>query len=90
VGEIKKSAMPIGILRQAEFATVQGMLKDEDVIVIMSDGATENSIKEIKEYIAKNGYSDDLSEKLCALAKGKNINHSDDITIATIKIKNGD
>ena len=90
VGEIKKSAMPIGILRQAEFATVKGMLKDEDVIVIMSDGATENSIKEIKEYIAKNGYSDDLSEKLCAVAKSKNLNHSDDITVAVIKIKNGD
>lgn len=90
VGEIKKSAMPIGILRQAEFATVKGMLKDEDVIVIMSDGATENSIKEIKEYIAKNGYSDDLSEKLCTVARSKNMNHCDDITVAVIKIKNGD
>ena len=90
VGEIKKSAMPIGILRETEFATVKGMLKDEDVIVIMSDGATENSIKEIKEYIGKNGYSNDLSQKLCAVAKSKNISHSDDITVAVIKIKKGD
>lgn len=90
VGEIKKSAMPVGILRQAEFATVKGLLKDEDVVVIMSDGATENSMKEIKEYIAKNGFSEDLSEKLCAVARAKNINHSDDITVAVIKIKAGD
>jgi stage II sporulation protein E len=90
VGEIKKSALPIGLLRQAEFATAQGSLKDEDVIVLMSDGATENSMVELKEYIAKNGYSEDLSEKLCAIARGRNIGHSDDITIATIKIKNGD
>lgn len=90
VGEIKKSALPIGLLRQAEFATAQGNLKDEDVIVLMSDGATENSMVELKEYIAKNGYSEDLSEKLCAIARGRNIGHSDDITIATIKIKNGD
>ena len=90
VGEIKKSAMPIGILRETEFATVKGMLKDEDVIVIMSDGATENSIKEIKEYIGKTGYSNDLSQKLCAVAKSKNISHSDDITVAVIKIKKGD
>ncbi len=90
VGEIKKSALPIGLLRQAEFATAQGNLKDEDVIVLMSDGATENSMVELREYVAKNGYSDDLSEKLCAIARGRNIGHSDDITIATIKIKNGD
>ena len=90
VGEIKKSALPIGLLRQAEFATAQGNLKDEDIIVLMSDGATENSMVELKEYIAKNGYSEDLSEKLCAIARGRNVGHSDDITIATIKIKNGD
>ncbi len=90
VGEIKKSAMPIGILRQAEFATVKGMLKDEDLVVIMSDGATEHSMNEIKEYIARNGYSEDLSEKLCAVARGKNTNRNDDITIAVVKIKNGD
>ncbi len=89
VGEIKKSAMPIGILRQAEFATVKGTLKDEDVVVIMSDGATEHSIREIKEYIAKNGYSEDLAEKLCAVARGRNIGRSDDITIAVVKIKSG-
>ncbi len=89
VGEIKKSAMPIGILRQAEFATVKGILKDEDVVVIMSDGATEHSIREIKEYIARNGYSEDLSEKLCAVARGRNIGRSDDITIAVVKIKSG-
>ncbi len=90
VGEIKKSALPIGLLRQAEFATAQGNLKDEDVIILMSDGATENSMDELKEYVAKNGYSDDLSENLCAVARGKNVGHRDDITIATIKIKNGD
>ena len=90
VGEIKKSAMPIGILRQAEFATVKGVLKDEDVVVIMSDGATEHSMREIKEYIARNGYSDNLAEKLCAVARGRNIGHNDDITIAVVKIKSGE
>ena len=90
VGEIKKSAMPIGILRQAEFATVKGMLKEDDVIVIMSDGATEHSIKEIKDYIAHNGYSEDLPEKLCAVARSRNVSRNDDITVAVIKIKKGD
>ena len=87
IGEIKKSAMPIGLLRQAEFATVQGNLKNEDIIILMSDGATESGIGEIKDYIIQNGYSDDLSEKLCALAKGKNKKQNDDITVSVVQIK---
>lgn len=86
VGEIKKSALPIGILRQTEFATIQGRLKDGDVIVLMSDGATDNNIKEIKDYIGQNGYSDELPEKLCAVARGRSVSNCDDITVATIKI----
>ena len=85
--EIKRSAMPIGLLRQAEFATVQGNLKDEDVVILMSDGATENSFDDIKNYILRNGYAENLSEKLCAVAKGKNIKHGDDVTVSVVKIR---
>lgn len=87
VSEIKKSAMPIGILRQAEFATVRGGLKDGDVIIMMSDGAADNSIEEIKAYIAENGFSYDLPQKLCVLAKSRNISRGDDITVAAVKIQ---
>lgn len=87
VSEMKKSAMPIGILRQAEFATIKGVLKNEDVIIMMSDGAADNSIDDIKNYVAENGFSYDLPEKLCTIAKNKNKNHSDDITVAVVKIK---
>ena len=90
VSEIKKSAMPIGILRQAEFATINGALKNGDVMIMMSDGAVDNSIEDIKRYVAENGFSYDLPEKLCAIAKTKNISHSDDITVAVIKIKLND
>ncbi len=86
VSEIKKSAMPIGILRQAEFATIKGGLKNGDVLIMMSDGAVDNSIDKIKEYISENGFSYDLPEKLCAIAKGRNISHDDDITVAVVKI----
>ncbi len=85
VSEIKKSAMPIGILRQAEFATVRGGLRENDLIVILSDGADE-SIGEIKSYIEQNGFSYDLPEKLCAIAKARNFKRHDDITVAIIKV----
>lgn len=87
VSEIKKSAMPIGILRQAEFATVRGGLKEDDVIVMMSDGAADGNLEEIKAYIKQNGFSYDLPEKLCAIAKSRNVTRHDDITVAVVKIK---
>lgn len=86
VSEIKKSAMPIGILRQAEFATIRGGLKDGDVIIMMSDGAADSSLEEIKQYIKENGFSEDLPQKLCVLAKGRNVTRGDDITVAAVKI----
>ena len=86
VSEIKKSAMPIGILRQAEFATIRGGLKNDDVIIMMSDGAADSSLEAIKNYITQNGYSEDLPQKLCAIARGRNISRGDDITVATVKI----
>lgn len=90
VSEIKKSAMPIGILRQTEFATVTGKVYPEDVLVIMSDGATEASMEEVKAYITEKGFSYDLPERLCALARGKSPVHRDDITVAVIKLKEND
>jgi stage II sporulation protein E len=90
VSEIKKSAMPIGILRQAEFATIKGGLRNGDVVIMMSDGAVDNSLEEIKKYVTDKGFSYDLPEKLCAVAKAKNKSHSDDITVAVIRIKLND
>ena len=87
VSEIKKSAMPIGILRQAEFATVRGGLKEDDVIIMMSDGAADGNLEEIKAYIKQNEFSYDLPEKLCAIAKSRNVTRHDDITVAVVRIK---
>lgn len=86
ISEIKKSAMPIGILRQAEFGTVHGGLRNGDMIIMMSDGAADNNIEEIKSYIKENGFSYDLPEKICAIARSRAINHCDDITAAVVKI----
>ncbi len=87
VSEIKKSAMPIGLLRQAEFATIKGGLKNGDILIMMSDGAADNSLNEIKRYVTEKGFSYDLPEKLCAIAKSKNISRCDDITVAVIRIQ---
>lgn len=86
ISEIKKSAMPIGILREAEFATARGTLRDNDLLVMMSDGA-DNSVDEIKVFLRDNAYTSDASQKLCVLAKSRNIGRQDDITVATVKLQ---
>ncbi len=87
VSEIKKSAMPIGILRQAEFAIIRGNVKSGDLLVLMSDGAADNNVAEMKSFIAENTADENLSQKLCALAKSRTVTRCDDITVATVKIK---
>ena len=86
VSEIKRSAMPVGILREAEFRSLSGTLYKGDVIILMSDGAADIALKEIKEELQKTDKIDGLSEKLCTVAKSKSIDKSDDITVACIKI----
>lgn len=86
VSEIKRSAMPVGILREAEFRSLSGTLYKGDVIILMSDGAADIALKEIKEELQKTEKIDGLSEKLCTVAKSKCTNKSDDITVACIKI----
>lgn len=87
VSEIKKSAMPIGILRQAEFATVRGGLHDSDLIVMMSDGAADIAVDEMKRFLGDNAYSDELAQKLCVLAKSRNVGRCDDITVASVRVQ---
>lgn len=86
VSEIKRSAMPVGILREAEFRSLSGTLYKGDIVVLMSDGAADTALTEIKSELEKSDFSEDIAEKLCSIAKSKCTNKSDDITVAVIKI----
>lgn len=86
VSEIKRSAMPVGILREAQFGSLSGTLYKGDTIVLMSDGAADFALPEIKNELLKSTDTDDLPERLCTAAKSKMTEKSDDITVACIKI----
>lgn len=86
VSEIKHSSMPVGILREAEFRSLSGTLYKGDTVVLMSDGAADVALKEIKSELQKTDDIENLSERLCTLAKSKCKDKSDDITVACIKI----
>lgn len=86
VSEVKRSAMPVGILREAQFGSLSGTLYRGDTLVIMSDGAADTALNEIKSELQKAKDIDELPERLCTLAKSKMTEKSDDITVACIKI----
>lgn len=86
ISEIKRSAMPVGILREAQFGSLSGTLYKGDTVVLMSDGAADFALAEIKAELLKSDNTENLSERLCTIAKSKMTEKSDDITVACIKI----
>lgn len=86
VSEIKRSAMPVGILREAQFGSLSGTLYKGDTVILMSDGAADAALAEIKNELLKSKDTEDLPERLCTIAKSKMTEKSDDITVACIKI----
>ncbi|MCH5189855.1 MAG: SpoIIE family protein phosphatase [Oscillospiraceae bacterium] len=86
ISEIKRSAMPVGILREAQFGSLSGTLYKGDTVVLMSDGAADFALTEIKAELLKSDNTENLSERLCTIAKSKMTEKSDDITVACIKI----
>ena len=86
VSVIKKSAMPVGILRQTEFATVKGKLHSGDEIVIMSDGATDNGVDSLKAVMKEQNYKMDSAEKLCTKARNNCVGRCDDITVGVVRL----
>ena len=89
--EIKKAALPAGILRDASFASCEGEVQAGDIIVLASDGAFDYSKNSVRDELLKTKDEDAVSVagRIGARAKKtKGKNRCDDITVITIKIKN--
>lgn len=53
--EIKKAALPAGILRDATFSSCEGQLENGDTVIIASDGAYEYAHNAVKEELQSGG-----------------------------------
>ena len=87
VQEIKKPALPLGILHSVEFASVKGSVTSGDIAVMVSDGVAECGEKAIREIIRKNSSasSEKIAEMLtCSAQKAKGKKH-DDLTAVVCK-----
>lgn len=74
--------MPLGILHEVEFATIEGSVCAGDVAVVLSDGAAECGSDLIRQVIFK--YEDkpanEIAEKIVEAAKNKSGDRHDDLS----------
>ena len=86
---IEPASMPVGILTETHFAYDELCVEDGDMIVMVSDGAVNGSVKWIYDLIEKhNGKAYALAKEIGDTAKHRRRdNHNDDITVMVMKIE---
>ena len=89
-GKAESNSLPIGILNSVSFDTAKIRLKNEDIVVLMSDGVTSEGTDWIKAELEsfKDGSAQNLASHLCNCAKRRQrAEFTDDITVMTAIIK---
>ncbi len=91
VKKIESSSLPIGIIQGVECERKLITLRDNDIIVIVSDGATASGEGYIVDEIKRSSHKSakDISVKICYEAKQRMTEHQDDITVIVAKLQKG-
>lgn len=88
IGTAGCSSMPIGILKDVSFDQSECTLKRGDIIVMVSDGATDNGADWIKSEIRQfEGNAFTLADRILKTAASRITSHEDDITVIALIIK---
>lgn len=87
VQEIKRPAMPLGILHRVEFARSHGKISTGDIAVMVSDGIADCGVDAIRDVLRKNAFlpSEEIAEKLTETAKKISGEKHDDMTAVVCK-----
>lgn len=89
-GKAESTSLPAGILREVSFDKAVVRCKENDIVMLMSDGAVSEGTEWIKDEIEgfEGGTAEQLSERICEGAKRRRTDgHEDDITVMTAVIK---
>ena len=89
-GKVELSSMPIGILDTADFAKTSLSLGSGDIVLMLSDGATQGKSDWIAEVLENGKYSTpaDLAKLVAARASKLQYGvHEDDISVISMFIK---
>lgn len=83
-GKAVSTSMPVGILSDVGFDKAGIKLHSGDILLLMSDGATNDGTDWIRDEIErfKDGSAKDLADRICEYAfSRRNDGHTDDITV---------
>lgn len=87
VMKLSSPVFPIGIIEEAELCISEQKLNEGDMIIMFSDGITENAYLFIKELLLGNG---DIRSIVCEITAKAGVfnpnSRSDDVTVIGIKI----
>ncbi|MGN0571181.1 MAG: SpoIIE family protein phosphatase [Candidatus Fimenecus sp.] len=90
--EIKRAALPVGILREVRFGCCTGKLLPGDLVVMASDGAFDYAEQPFKKAVGSIKLQNDCAEiakQLAETAKKQTAApRSDDITVIALKLRN--
>lgn len=87
VGKAESNSVPVGILRDVKFDSATLRLKENDIVVLMSDGVCQDNTDWIKDELEKfeDGSAETLAELLSECAERRyGTARKDDITVLTI------
>ncbi|MCM1132294.1 MAG: SpoIIE family protein phosphatase [Ruminococcus flavefaciens] len=89
--KISSPTFPIGISKQAELYTSENELGEGDMIIMFSDGISENAYLFIKELLLSGSSIRDIVREITEKADVFNPSlHSDDITVIGIRIRSAE
>lgn len=83
-GKAQSCSLPVGILRDVGFDRANVKLKAGDIVVLMSDGASEHGLEWIQNVLStwKDGSAQNLAETIAEGARRRyNTSKTDDITV---------
>lgn len=91
VCRLNESSLPLGILRELSFACTRDRLTEGDVLVMMSDGVSDNGVEWIEEllrdYDREAGGMQGLAQLIADTARDRQpTEKSDDITVITLGV----
>ena len=90
VGKAESNSLPPGILREVAFDKAKVSLKREDIVVMVSDGATTEGTEWISAMMADwtVGSAQQLADEIALAARRRRADgHSDDITVMAAILK---
>ena len=90
--EIKRAALPVGILREVRFGCCTGTLQPGDLVVLASDGVFDYAEQPFQKAVCSINLNADctgIAKQLAQTVKQKNAApRNDDITVIALKFRN--